>query len=76
MLAPLRSAYVPNRILAVVSEGEELERHAALVPLVARKVARDGKVTAYVCEKGVCDLPTSDPEVFERQVTKVEPLGE
>jgi uncharacterized protein YyaL (SSP411 family) len=72
MLAPLRSAYVPNRILAVVKQGEDLEAHAALVPLVEGKVARAGRVTAYVCVNRICDLPTSDPAVFAGQLREVE----
>jgi uncharacterized protein YyaL (SSP411 family) len=74
MLAPLRAAFLPNRILAVVSEGAELAAHAAVVPLVARKVARDGRVTAYVCVDRVCDLPTSDPGVVAEQIAEIEPL--
>ncbi len=69
MLAPLRASYVPNRILAVVTE-ESIEAHAALVPLVEGKVAQRGRVTAYVCEDRICELPTSDPEVFARQIRK------
>ncbi|MEE9279114.1 MAG: thioredoxin domain-containing protein [Myxococcota bacterium] len=73
MLAPLRASYVPNRILAVVTE-DSIEAHAALVPLVEGKVAQRGRVTAYVCEDRVCELPTSDPEVFARQIRKVKLL--
>jgi uncharacterized protein YyaL (SSP411 family) len=74
MLAPLRSAFLPNRILSVVSEGAELAAHAEVVPLVSRKVARDGRVTAYVCVDRVCDLPTSDPGVVAKQIAEIEPL--
>jgi uncharacterized protein YyaL (SSP411 family) len=68
MLAPLRCAHLPNRILAVATEGDDLSAHAALVPLVAGKVAREDKVTAYLCENRVCQLPTTDPEVFAEQL--------
>ncbi len=71
MLTPLRETYLPNRILAVVTEGEDLEAHAQLVPLVTGKRARQGRVTAYVCEDRVCELPTSDPEVFAKQIGKI-----
>ncbi len=74
LLARLRSTFLPNRVLAVVVEGRDLRSLATLVPLVEAKVARDGKPTAYVCERRVCELPTSDPAVFERQIRKVEPL--
>ena len=36
------------------------ERHAGLVPLIRGKVARKGRATAYVCERGVCLLPTTE----------------
>ena len=35
---------------------------------VKGKVARKGKPTAYVCERGICQLPTTDVDVFGRQV--------
>ena len=65
---------MPNRVLVVVAEGGEQARLAALVPLVADKTAAGGKATAYVCERRVCELPTSDPAVFARQLEKVTPL--
>ena len=68
MLAPLRATLLPNRILAVATEGDDLRAHSAAVPLVAGKVAREGKVTAYVCQNRVCDRPTTDPEVFAAQI--------
>jgi uncharacterized protein YyaL (SSP411 family) len=69
MLTRLRARYVPNRVLSIVTEGEDLEAHASLVPLVKHKRAREGRVTAYVCEDRVCDSPTADPEEFARQLS-------
>jgi len=74
LLARLRAAFVPNRILAVVPQGQTLSAHARLTPLLENKTAVQGRATAYVCEKRVCQLPTSDPEVFARQVRKTQPL--
>jgi uncharacterized protein YyaL (SSP411 family) len=68
-LARLRPVFLPNRVVAVVSERDK-EALAELVPLVGDKIARGGRVTAYVCEQRVCDLPTDDPEVFARQIAK------
>jgi uncharacterized protein YyaL (SSP411 family) len=68
MLAPLRSTHLPNRILVVATEGEDLSAHSAAVPLLAGKLAQDGKVTAYVCENRVCKRPTTDPETFAGQI--------
>jgi len=68
-LSILRGRYLPNRVLAVVAEGPGLEAQAELIPLLEGKVARKGRPTAYVCEQGLCKLPTTDPEVFARQLT-------
>ena len=74
-LAELRARFLPNRILTIVTEGEELERHARLIPLLDGKTARDGRATAYVCENRICDLPTTDPAVFATQIATVHPLA-
>jgi uncharacterized protein YyaL (SSP411 family) len=73
MLAPLRSTHLPNRILVVASEGEDLSVHAAVVPLLAAKTAQEGKVTAYLCENRVCKRPTTDPETFAGQIRAAGP---
>jgi len=69
-LTHLRASFVPNRVLAVVREGKQAAQTARVVPLVAGKIARDGKATAYVCERQVCDLPTTDPAVFAAQLER------
>jgi uncharacterized protein YyaL (SSP411 family) len=74
MLARLHAAFVPNRVLVVAAEGADLVTQSRLVPLLEGKVARGGKATAYVCERRVCELPTSDPAQFAVQLAKVEPL--
>jgi uncharacterized protein YyaL (SSP411 family) len=74
LLAPLRSAFLPNRALAIAHEGPDLAAQASLVPWLRYKVAEGGSATAYVCENQVCDAPTNDPAVFAAQLGKVEPL--
>jgi uncharacterized protein YyaL (SSP411 family) len=68
LLLAVRRTYVPNRVLTVVVEGAELARQQALIPWLADKRALGGRTTAYVCERGVCALPTSDPDVLTRQL--------
>ena len=53
---------------AVVLEEPAIAQAAARVPWLRGKKARDGQVTAYVCEEGICELPTTDPAVFSRQL--------
>ena len=73
-LAELRKILLPNRVLAIVTEGDELSAHAQIIPLLDQKRAINGKPTAYVCEQRICELPTSDPAVFAKQLRKTQPL--
>jgi hypothetical protein len=67
-LSEMRGVYAPNRVLSVVAAGSHQSLTAEVVPLVKEKKARGGKATAYVCKRQVCDLPTSDPQVFAKQL--------
>ena len=74
-LEELSATFLPNRILAVVADGDDLQSQTALIPLLEGKVARGGKSTAYVCENRICDLPTTDPAVFATQIRRVHELN-
>ncbi len=75
-LAEFRRLFLPNRILTVAEEGEEVESHAALIPVAGKKSVLMGKATAYVCLKGVCKLPATDPTLFKAQLSEVEIVTE
>jgi uncharacterized protein YyaL (SSP411 family) len=64
LLSAFRRRFVPNRVFALVEQGDALEKNAAVVPLLGGKEAAGGRATAYVCENRVCGLPTSDPAEF------------
>jgi hypothetical protein len=64
----LGRTFMPNQVLTVVAQGDELDRHQSFIPLLEGKRAIQGLTTAYVCEQGICDLPTSDPATFARQI--------
>jgi len=68
LLDQLRSFFLPNRVLVIVCEGEELERASAFVPLLRGKKAQGDLAVAYLCEDRTCHRPTSDPEEFGRQL--------
>ena len=68
----LRDAFVPNKALAVLDESE-VRIQQARVPWLEAKRAIGGKPTAYVCERGRCELPTSNPVVFAKQLAKRTP---
>ncbi len=65
-----RQQFIPNRIFVNVSEGDQLNEHARIVPLLKGKTAQQGKVTAYICIQGVCEQPTQDLAEFTRQLKK------
>lgn len=71
LLTVFRNQYLPNRVLAVLEDGELLSKHGKIVPLVKGKKPVQGKPTAYVCEKGICELPTNDAKIFEQQISEV-----
>ncbi len=73
LLAPLRSAFAPNRVLLRATEGDGIAALASLTPVVEGKAARDGLPTAYVCEQGACKWPTTDPAQLAEQVGVIEP---
>ena len=66
----LRQTFLPNRALLGTAEGTELEALARFAPLVTGKVAQAGRPTGYICEHGVCGLPTTDPATMEAQLQK------
>ena len=70
LLAPLRSAFLPNKVVALggnVSPPESLK-------LLSMKVAIDGVPTVYVCERGSCKLPTTRPQELLSQLSTYTPL--
>ena len=74
-LEQLRRHFLPNRVLTIVTQGDELATHQQVVPWLEAKRAIKGKVTAYVCEQHVCSLPTSDPGIFAKQLATTGPLS-
>ncbi|MBI2026668.1 MAG: thioredoxin domain-containing protein [Deltaproteobacteria bacterium] len=67
-LAPLRKNFLPNKILVVAEDGGNIQKNQKLIPLIESKYAINSQTTAYVCKKGVCELPTNKIEVFMRQL--------
>ena len=71
----LRRHFLPNRVVTIVTQGDQLAAHQQLVPWLEAKRAIRGKVTAYVCEQHVCSLPTADPGIFAKQLAATLPLS-
>ncbi len=76
MLAPVRETFLPNRVLSVAREGDDLAAQAALVPLLADRRPEHGRATAFVCRAQACELPTTDPAALAEALARVEPLGD
>jgi uncharacterized protein YyaL (SSP411 family) len=72
LLEQFRAHFLPNRVLVLVCEGEELERASAVIPLLREKKAQGDQAVAYLCEHRSCRRPTSDPEEFGRQLSENE----
>ncbi|MCC6215883.1 MAG: thioredoxin domain-containing protein [Polyangiaceae bacterium] len=68
LLDVVKQSYLPNRILLAVPGGAALATLAARVPALEGKRALGGVATAYVCRRGSCDLPATDPALFARQL--------
>lgn len=66
----LRRRFIPNRVLSVVSPSE-VQSAAETIALLEGKAALGGEATAYVCERGRCELPTSDPSELLRLLEPV-----
>ena len=58
-LTAIHSRFVPNKVLALASDGEDV---SDLIPLLESKTQVEGKATIYVCENYTCQAPTTDVE--------------
>ena len=73
-LAVLRERWEPHKVVVAGTEAE-LEASAEMVPFLEGKVVQEGRPTAYVCQQGVCRLPTTDPQVFVEQLEAARTRG-
>jgi uncharacterized protein YyaL (SSP411 family) len=73
LLARLDRAFVPNSALVVATESDLAGDLGRRVPFASGKTLKDGRATAYVCERGACKLPTHDPDTFARQLSEIRP---
>jgi uncharacterized protein YyaL (SSP411 family) len=73
LLDVLRRTFVPNAVLAVGTASDLAGPLGEALPWVKEKPAKDGKPTAYVCERGACKLPVTDPAAFAKTLAEVKP---
>ncbi len=70
----LRKRFIPNRTFITIFDGEPNDALSRLIPWLNGKSAIDGKATAFICKKRVCNRPVSNLELFEQQLCTVEKL--
>jgi uncharacterized protein len=59
--------FLPNHVLAVASPADEAS--ATRVALLRDRPQRDGRATAYVCERFHCRMPVTEPAALVEQLT-------
>ena len=68
-LEVIRSEFLPRQVLVHATE-TQAKTLAEQLPILKGKRAGSEGIMAYVCESGICALPTSDAERFRSQLTK------
>ena len=63
LLAETTRGYRPNQVVAVSADPG-----TSVVPLLADRIAIDGRPTAYVCRGFVCRLPVTTPEALRTEL--------
>ncbi|MDP8955378.1 MAG: thioredoxin domain-containing protein [Actinomycetota bacterium] len=66
LVAELHGRFLPNVVLAVAAPGDDGD-----VELLRDRPTRDGKATAYVCERFVCQQPVTEAEELRKQLDAV-----
>ena len=67
MLSTIRSRFLPNKAVVLVSSQEI----GKIVPFAKDLVRLEGKATAYICTDHVCQLPTTNPEMVKDLLEKI-----
>jgi uncharacterized protein YyaL (SSP411 family) len=70
LLDRLRAAPLQNRVLALVAGDEPRAPLDQAVPITRAKAPLGGRPTAYVCDRGSCRRPTTDPDELARQLAR------
>ncbi len=63
--------YLPHSAKVFVSDSE-VKKYTTLLPPLAGKKVMGNKSTVYICEKGACQLPTSDLKTLKQQLKNIQ----
>jgi len=66
MLAALNERWLPNVVVVAAAPDDAAAQQ--LIPLLQDRPQQAGKATAYVCERFVCNLPTTDVDAMLGQL--------
>ena len=66
LLEVVRERYRPNVVVAIAAPNDAEAEEA--IPLLRDRPQKDGKATAYVCERFTCKLPVTAPEDLRLQL--------
>ncbi len=69
----LKKWYLPHKVLTVIAHSQVKDQQKILQP-IKRKTAIGGKTTAYICEKGSCQLPASDLVELRKQLYDIQKI--
>jgi uncharacterized protein YyaL (SSP411 family) len=65
----LRRTFCPRKVLVVgVPDSAEWRALETKIPFARDKVVQGGRPTAYICQLGRCQLPTTDALLFQQQI--------
>mgnify|MGYP000041237424 FL=1 len=59
--------FLPNAVVALAAPDDEAARRR--IPLLEGRAPVDGRATAYVCRRFVCELPVTEPAALAAQLT-------
>lgn len=68
MVREIYLRFIPNRVILRHPEGPMGELIRTFVPWIHQQPAQGGRVTAYICRDGACQLPAKDIDLFRRQL--------
>ena len=63
LVAETRREYRPGQVVAVAEEAA-----SSAIPLLADRLAIDGRPTAFVCRSFACRLPVTEPDALRAEL--------
>ena len=67
----LHKPFLPNKIVLLADNSDGQAYLANRLPFLRNLQPIENRVTAFVCEDFVCQLPTADPAQFKKQIQPI-----